>query len=174
MQRQSPHSSIPNCSITTSQPGCDSSSPTALNSDVPLGPSPRCIAEFHNEADCNLAKRSADLADNDSESMDMVLTILDPENEASVNASFSDNTTGAALQMNDVDTYEHDSLAGQEIGTGSPSNGVNCITPDKPDDRHDIDEGNFVKSAARGYLSPVSLPSESSERGENMSPKRQS
>lgn len=166
--RKSPHSSaIPVGKVTTFKPCLDSSSPKPLDSDVPLGPSPRCRPE---EGGRNLRNNTAN---DNSESVDTVFTALDPEKEANVSVSSSAYTTDAinhntfnepvmadvSRHVDTLDAYERNSLAAQETRSDLPSNGVDSVTPDEPDDHRDVDTGNSVESVARGRLSPVSIPS---------------
>ncbi|KAF8815801.1 hypothetical protein BYT27DRAFT_7192198 [Phlegmacium glaucopus] len=179
------HSSIPDGTITTSRPALDSSSPKPSKLDVPLSPSPRYTPDFHNEGDRNLRNSSANTAVDSSESTDIVLTTLDPEEEPNDKASSPVTATNAinhtfqepvmaddSPKMDALDTYQHDSSAGQERKIDPLSIDVDCITTDELDDDHrDIDTGNPVESAASRYLSPEREPL---EREENISSKQQS
>ena len=102
--------------------------------------------------------------------MDIVLTVLDPEKEANVNAPSSDyildainhNTLNDSepVMIDEIDdtrhvdgryTFERNILAAQAGNIVLPSNGM--VTSNESDDYREINMGNSVEIAAGGRLS---------------------
>lgn len=182
MQKQLPHSSTPDGRTTTSGSDPDSRSPNPSRSDIPLTPPLLCIPDVDNESNSN-PKEALVNADDDSKSMDMVVSTLDPKKEANVNTSPPVDTPDAinhdtfkesaitddTHQMDVLHIHEHNLLV-QETEINSPSNGVDWnswITHDDPDDHLDNDTDNCVESTAKGCISSVTAPSDSLEWEEN-------